>query len=395
MTIQAISLEPDLSATNARRIDSSTTDPSPFAAELSRIQEAPAESPRSISSRPEPHGRGKSDAATRGTTHSNLTKALKDPEVHADPTRPGLASEIDPNELAPDDAEHNPDTSARAQPDNEPTPPHPDLFSPAEQALPASPPPPSAVEPVSTPGSNPLPSQAAKPGQRTPNPLLNEAPTVRTGPDAAVSGPSRAAPGEAPPAAFHAALALTDGLPQTPTVGPGVFALFPRNDLKALTNALPEADAIATSSVPVPINHPEFETALGERIRWFADEGFAYAELKLHPEELGPIQVSLSMENGTASIVLSATHEQTTRAIEAALPKLQGFFEDRGVSLGQVQVAPEGRGNSDPSGQPSQGRHESARRSTKRIHESLLLGSTEGVNLLSTKHVPGRLDLFA
>ncbi len=70
----------------------------------------------------------------------------------------------------------------------------------------------------------------------------------------------------------------------------------------------------------------------------FNRQGQQTAELRLHPEDLGSIQISMKIENNQAQLHFVSGHSGVRSAIEAALPDLKTALADNGISLGQSSV---------------------------------------------------------
>jgi flagellar hook-length control protein FliK len=62
------------------------------------------------------------------------------------------------------------------------------------------------------------------------------------------------------------------------------------------------------------------------------------ASLKLSPEHLGPLEISITVRDDKASVWFGAAHADTRAAIETALPRLREMFEAQGLSLADAGV---------------------------------------------------------
>ena len=62
------------------------------------------------------------------------------------------------------------------------------------------------------------------------------------------------------------------------------------------------------------------------------------AELKLHPAELGPVNVRIEMRADQASIQIVAASPETRSALEQSLPQLRDLLAGQGITLGQASV---------------------------------------------------------
>ena len=79
--------------------------------------------------------------------------------------------------------------------------------------------------------------------------------------------------------------------------------------------------------------------ALGQHISWMVAGEHQTAELHLHPADLGPLQVILSVENNQAELMFVSGEPAVREAIEAAMPQLRQMLSEAGISLGQTSVS--------------------------------------------------------
>ena len=79
--------------------------------------------------------------------------------------------------------------------------------------------------------------------------------------------------------------------------------------------------------------------ALGQHISWMVAGEHQTAELHLHPADLGPLQVVLSVENNQAELMFVSREPAVREAIEAAMPQLKQMLSEAGISLGQTSVS--------------------------------------------------------
>lgn len=107
------------------------------------------------------------------------------------------------------------------------------------------------------------------------------------------------------------------------------------------------------SATSAPMNSPstpmlnahlgsnEWQQALSQQIVMFSRNGQQNAELRLHPEDLGAIQISLKLNNDQAQLNMVSSHSHVRAALEAALPQLRSALADSGINLGESQVSSE------------------------------------------------------
>ncbi|MEN4575716.1 flagellar hook-length control protein FliK [Pantoea agglomerans] len=114
----------------------------------------------------------------------------------------------------------------------------------------------------------------------------------------------------------------------------------------ATASSLPApVTASATTSTPSTpmlnsqLGSDEWQQALSQQIVMFSRNGQQNAELRLHPEDLGAIQISLKLDNDQAQINLVSSHSHVRAALEAAIPQLRSALAESGINLGESQVS--------------------------------------------------------
>ncbi len=98
--------------------------------------------------------------------------------------------------------------------------------------------------------------------------------------------------------------------------------------------APPSAVVVPTT----PTQQPFFEQALGERLAWLVQEGRHDARIKLHPAELGSIDIRLSVDGEATRVSLVSPHAAVRDALEQALPRLREILGHGGFDLSQVDI---------------------------------------------------------
>lgn len=88
----------------------------------------------------------------------------------------------------------------------------------------------------------------------------------------------------------------------------------------------------------LPMTHHEWPTALGHRLMWTMGEGIQKAELRVSPENLGPIHVHIQVKDDQTDIRFTVLHPQAREALETSIPRLREMFEQQGLNLMQAQV---------------------------------------------------------
>lgn len=105
------------------------------------------------------------------------------------------------------------------------------------------------------------------------------------------------------------------------------------------------ASALVTAP-PAPqlnaqLGSPEWQQALSQQVLMFHRNGQQSAELRLHPQELGALQITLQLDDKQAQLHIASAHGQVRAAVEAAMPQLRHALAESGINLGQSSVGGE------------------------------------------------------
>ncbi|HGY5803132.1 TPA: flagellar hook-length control protein FliK, partial [Serratia marcescens] len=89
------------------------------------------------------------------------------------------------------------------------------------------------------------------------------------------------------------------------------------------------------------LGSPEWQQALNQQVLMFHRNGQQSAELRLHPQELGALQITLKLDDQQAQLHIASAHGQVRAAVEAAMPQLRHALAESGINLGQSSVGGE------------------------------------------------------
>ncbi|EOY5381312.1 flagellar hook length control protein FliK [Cronobacter dublinensis] len=96
-----------------------------------------------------------------------------------------------------------------------------------------------------------------------------------------------------------------------------------------------------SAQVTAPFGTPDWQNSVSQHISLFTRNGQQSAELHLHPEELGAVQISLKLDDNMAQIQMVSPHSHVRAALEAALPTLRTQLAESGIQLGQSNISSE------------------------------------------------------
>lgn len=115
----------------------------------------------------------------------------------------------------------------------------------------------------------------------------------------------------------------------------------PQTGLAAHSPAPAHAAAHPQGALSAPIGTRAWTDELGSQLTWMSHQGIQSATLQLSPEHLGPLQVSISVHHGQASVWFGAAHADTRQALEQALPQLRQMLSGQGLTLTDSGVSRE------------------------------------------------------
>ncbi|WP_226349332.1 flagellar hook-length control protein FliK [Alcaligenes sp. 13f] len=96
-----------------------------------------------------------------------------------------------------------------------------------------------------------------------------------------------------------------------------------------------------TLAIATPVQSPEWGAAMGRQMITLAQQaqgGVQSADIRLDPPELGPLRITLQMQDGMAHAMITSPHAQVRHALEQSLQQLQQQFAENGLTLGQADV---------------------------------------------------------
>jgi len=141
-----------------------------------------------------------------------------------------------------------------------------------------------------------------------------------------------------------------------------MFNFTDKEDKKVMVNsdkAAPQQNVV--TQVNVPVNHqvaapasparphslelpqnvfaPDWNSNFHQQVMWMGQQKIDSAVIKLHPEELGPLEVKIKIsDDNVAQLNITAHTHQVRDIIEQALPRLRDMMNDQGLTLSHVNI---------------------------------------------------------
>ena len=146
-------------------------------------------------------------------------------------------------------------------------------------------------------------------------------------------------------------------------------------------------------SVNALVRDQNWATDLGQKVVWLASNEKQSAQLTLNPPQLGPLEVSLDVDKGNASVSFVSANAEVRDAIETALPRLREMFASAGIELGQTNVGAQSFS------QQQSGSNEQNQSSSRWIGDNAILAAEATgalpTGVLSAQQGNGMVDIFA
>lgn len=109
------------------------------------------------------------------------------------------------------------------------------------------------------------------------------------------------------------------------------------------------APALPVLQVPSPAGTPAFADELGQHVAWLGGQSIKQARIQLRPEELGALDVKITVNHGRVDVVFHAQHPGAVTAVQQSLPQLDQMLAQHGLSLGNTEVGQQSQGNAEGS----------------------------------------------
>lgn len=136
--------------------------------------------------------------------------------------------------------------------------------------------------------------------------------------------------------------------------------------------------------LPTPVGSPAFGHELAQQVTWLGGQDLKQATIRLHPEELGQLDVKVKVTHGQVDVVFSAQHPGAVTAVQQSLSQLGHLLAQHGLNLGHAEV-----------GQHPRGDHPNRHGGASRGVSSIDADETPAMLLSSSPVAVGLLDAFA
>src|SRR5690348_5064065 len=222
--------------------------------------------------------------------------------------------------------------------------------------------------------------------------VTSGAASSHAGADAGASGNGQGFASQLLSAANASSHAAAPTLADNGAVSSAVSGLFSTSAAPQTTIHATAPAMVSTATLQTPVGSTPWQNELGQQLIRFSQRGDHQIELHLHPKELGPLQISLHVNDQVAQAHFFATHAQVRDAVQQAIPQLREALAGQGIALGEAMV-----------GQQQQQRQDSGSFAGSSSSSPSFGGATEVDSITSARPVAsvlprvgaGGVDLYA
>lgn len=138
--------------------------------------------------------------------------------------------------------------------------------------------------------------------------------------------------------------------------------------------------------ISVPISESQWADKFSGHIIWMGHQGVKSAVIKINPEDLGPLEISVKVVKESASVSVISPSSHVHEIVDQALPKLREMMAAQGLDLADVTYVTGTSADSRQSDQQNNG-----------TNQTMAMDVEEGALVTSLKKRPskGLIDYFA
>jgi flagellar hook-length control protein FliK len=103
-----------------------------------------------------------------------------------------------------------------------------------------------------------------------------------------------------------------------------------------LNQSIPESIKPKTLDITVPLSDAQWADKFSEHIVWLGHQGIKSAIIKINPEDLGPLEISVKVVKESASVNITSHSGHVRDIVDQALPRLREMMADQGLDLTEV-----------------------------------------------------------
>lgn len=166
------------------------------------------------------------------------------------------------------------------------------------------------------------------------------------------------------------------------TIAPNSTALQRANELQNM-----QANTFSQQ-----VGGADWDKALGQKVVWMVQGAQTSATMTLNPPDLGPMQITLNVNNNHATASFIAHHAEVRNALENAMPRLREMLGEAGIQLGQSNVS---AGSSDQQAAFDNAKQSSSGRNASETNNATNEPALHVSHVRTPSSSAGKIDTFA
>ncbi len=163
-------------------------------------------------------------------------------------------------------------------------------------------------------------------------------------------------------------------------------AIQPTLNHAQLNQNISETIKLKMLDIPLPLSDAQWADKFSEHIVWLGHQSVKSAVIKINPEELGPLEISVKVIKDAASVNITSHNSHIRDIVDQALPRLRDMMSEQGLDLAEVTF------DAGTSTDSRQSEHQKSG-----ANNELMFDGEEGTMVTSLKKKPpkGLIDYFA
>jgi len=93
-----------------------------------------------------------------------------------------------------------------------------------------------------------------------------------------------------------------------------------------------------TVEIMPALTEPEWGNHFSQQILWLGQQQIDKAVIRIHPEELGPLEVKLQILEDSIGLSIQTTNQPVSHLLEQTMPRLREMMLEQGITLSQVSI---------------------------------------------------------
>lgn len=95
--------------------------------------------------------------------------------------------------------------------------------------------------------------------------------------------------------------------------------------------------------IPATLGSPQWTDQFAEQVVWVGQSSSQSAVIKIHPEDLGPLEISVKVVDDLASVTIISHSSHVREMVDQAVPRLREMMAENGLNLANTSIGSDGK----------------------------------------------------